>query len=153
MGVASLQWRILIGGIVFVAVAVTVGVSMWGKIGKSVELASLLNISDSKTFEHASIALWQPDPDHEPLKYFAIFDTTTADFNQLASELASQPSSGPLFSSPLTWKLPQRMNFNSWDDTYPDLNTPVIHATRGKWEVWAKLQGSCTFLVITKGEQ
>lgn len=150
MGTSRSRWLSFVGSIIVGSIALTVGVSMWGSFGKPVELASALNITDKKIFAHATVTAWQPDPDHAPMKYFAVLENDPAGFTCLADALEAQPSLGPLFSSPLTWKLPPGLIVDSWDDSYPDTNTKVVHATRGKWTVWAKLQGTRTFLVATK---
>src|SRR5262249_35831459 len=101
----------------------------------------------------AQIAVSQPNPDYAPTGYFAVLENGSEGFKRVAEALTTKSELGPMFSSPLDWKLPPGVKFDIWDESYPDANTPVFYAARGNWAVWAKLQSGRPFLVATKTER
>jgi hypothetical protein len=134
-------------------IVLTGGVTMWRTSGESSELASVLGLSDKKVLADTTVVPSQPDPDSKPTAYFAVVDSGQEGFTRLADALeASKPTAGPMFSSPLNWQLVPGVQFDAWDESYPDTTTLVFHVQRGKWEVWAKFQNGRTFLIATKTE-
>jgi hypothetical protein len=149
-----LSWRrvILISSFLGLIVLV-VEVGMWRTSRKASELAAVLKLSDKRALADARVAVSQPDPDYLPTGYFAILANGSEGFTRLAEALATKSATGPMFSSPLDWKLPPGVQLDSWDESYPDVNTPIFYAQRGNWTVWAKLQSGRTFLVATKTDR